>query len=424
MQTTLLESGKRRLRIVQSLGTMVRAWDLSLFLLVVLGCYISITVAEFGLALLFLLILFIKPHLYRSAIVAYPSPFWVTYLGFIVWSVIAVALAVDWRRSLVDSRDLYLYIMPIVALGIMRRYPRAARLSFYTIVAGALINLVVGIFEFGWDYTILLQRRISGLQGHYITFSGLIMIAFLLLLAFIEFSHPRRLWLWYGLLIFHGGMLVLTLTRSVWLGALTGGVTLGLLYGWRRFLKIAGTILVLGLIAWVLAPNQIQTRLASFLRPSLVSNQTRLWLLQASVRIIRDYPLTGIGPNNWALVYQNYRLEAMPVEEMPVHFHNNLAQIAVERGIPALVLWLAWYMSVLFMMHRVFSMEKVNPRRWRAAGAIAVWIALGVSGLFDYNFGDSEVQLIWLMLPAFGLAGSPLVEPPPLPSGGAAMTSE
>ena len=36
-----------------------------------------------------------------------------------------------------------------------------------------------------------------------------------------------------------------------------------------------------------------------------------------------------------------------------------------------------------------------------AAGLLAAWVSLGVAGLFDYNFGDSEVLMLWLTLPAW-----------------------
>lgn len=377
--------------------------DLGLFLAVLGGCYLSITLAEVSLAFLCLYLVFFRPLGIHKAILSFSPRFWFTYGSYVLWSVISVALALDFRLALVDSKDLYLYLMPVVAMVMFQAYTeRGPSLALGVIILGTAVNLLIGLFQIVWKYNFLIERRIEGLQAHYVTFSGLTMIGFLLLVAYVEFRKPRWIAWGYGSIIIMVIFIIMSMTRSAWLGTLVGVSVLGLLYGWRLFLKIAGGLTLAVALAWYIVPSQLQERVTSFIQPSLTSNQTRLWLLQISVNVIGDYPFTGIGPDNWQRVYQNYRLDPMPVGEMPVHFHNNLAQIAVERGIPALLFWLGWYMNVLFELHRTFSRYRDPTFRWQPAAALAIWIALGIAGFFDYNFGDSEIKLIWLMLPALG----------------------
>ena len=43
-------------------------------------------------------------------------------------------------------------------------------------------------------------------------------------------------------------------------------------------------------------------------------------------------------------------------------------------------------------------------RRWTAAAALAILTAMMVAGLFEYNFGDSEVFMFVLVVTAFPYA--------------------
>ncbi len=375
-----------------------------LFSATVLGCFFSITVAEFGLALLFLYILLSHPRLFHEVLLRIPSRFWFWYSAFLFWSVLAVVSALDVKRSISDARDMFLYLTPLALGAIFIRFgEKAYRVFLYSVIIGGGVNALIGLYQFVWVHEFSLEMRIQGLQAHYITFSGLLMIALLFSAGFSEFYHPKKRWLWNSIAFLLGVTLLVSLTRSVWVGAGIGLVVLGLLYGWRMFLRYTLFGILIIAIAFIIAPDQIVSRVKSFLKPSMASNQTRLWLLQASLPLILDYPLFGIGPDNWVHVYENYRLPEMPIEEIPVHLHNNYAQIAMERGLPGLFFWLGWYLFVLFAVHRLFSLDRRTEHRWKYSVTIAVWIALGVAGFFDYNFGDSEIAILWLTLPAFAM---------------------
>ena len=60
----------------------------------------------------------------------------------------------------------------------------------------------------------------------------------------------------------------------------------------------------------------------------------------------------------------------------------------------ALVLWL--FAVILRDLHRLGAIS------WRARGATAACIAYYVEGLFEYNFGTSDVLMLWLFIVALG----------------------
>ena len=93
-------------------------------------------------------------------------------------------------------------------------------------------------------------------------------------------------------------------------------------------------------------------------------------------------------------------------ESRQPHLHNNVLQIAAERGLPGLVFFL-WWVGVAFLAAlreaRRAAIERRGPR-WAAAGALAALSAVFVAGLFEYNLGDSEVLMLVLLLTAVPFA--------------------
>ena len=87
------------------------------------------------------------------------------------------------------------------------------------------------------------------------------------------------------------------------------------------------------------------------------------------------------------------------------HMHSTPLQIAFERGIPALIAWIAWMYFYLRMLWRSL---KNNSADWLERGLLlgcfggsAGFIA---SGLVHYNWGDSEVIMIFYLMMGLSIA--------------------
>ncbi|HYK21238.1 MAG TPA: hypothetical protein VEV42_10925, partial [Pyrinomonadaceae bacterium] len=81
------------------------------------------------------------------------------------------------------------------------------------------------------------------------------------------------------------------------------------------------------------------------------------------------------------------------------HMHSNLLQIALERGVPALVVWLillALYARMLWRITRGDTID--NFARGLAVGALGGTIGFFTSGLVHYNWGDSEVVMVFYFI--------------------------
>jgi O-antigen ligase len=198
------------------------------------------------------------------------------------------------------------------------------------------------------------------------------------------------------------GALATTQSRNAWVGACTGIAILLLM----RDLRLIGLLPVVAAVFIALAPAQLTDRFYSMFRiqdqrrqnaateASVRSNQDRLAMIRSGIRIIKDHPLTGVGPDMVMDVYPVYR-DKEAVNQLNPHLHNVPLQIAAERGLPALAVWLGFIVVLLrdFIRQRQRSLALFLPN-----AGLAIVAAMFAAGMFEYNFGDSEFLMLFLLL--------------------------
>ena len=124
----------------------------------------------------------------------------------------------------------------------------------------------------------------------------------------------------------------------------------------------------------------------------------------SGVRIIRDYPWTGVGMGAMARRYAHYREPDSPVDPKRRigHLHNNIIQIAAERGLLGLACWLWIWGAYGYHTWRIY--ERLGPEHRPAkalvVGSLASVIGFHIEGLFENTFGDSEVITLTYFLMA------------------------
>jgi O-antigen ligase len=184
--------------------------------------------------------------------------------------------------------------------------------------------------------------------------------------------------------------LALTLGRSAWIGA---SVAVALLLALKDLRLTVLLPLFIGIL-FVIAPNTVSKRVMSIFDVQEPTNQDRLAMIEIGARIVHDHPLTGVGPNMIPRIYEQYRPD-YAVNAVNPHLHNVPLQIAAERGLPALAIWLSFIVSLLIAVARLF---RSSSDRVPAATALAAVAAMLAAGLFEYNFGDSEFLMLFLVL--------------------------
>ncbi|MEO8395711.1 MAG: O-antigen ligase family protein [Chloroflexota bacterium] len=127
----------------------------------------------------------------------------------------------------------------------------------------------------------------------------------------------------------------------------------------------------------------------------------------AALGIIRDYPLTGAGLNEFRsrLIRAKYPVPNFAMTVVP-HAHNELLQVGTDAGIPGMILYIGWHIALAWMVWRAW--RKGDPLiKAAAAAAAAGLIAHAVFGLGDaITMYDRFAFAYWLFV---GLAGGAYV---------------
>ncbi|MBN2199284.1 MAG: O-antigen ligase family protein [Candidatus Aminicenantes bacterium] len=329
---------------------------------------------------------------------AFPAFFWLL-LAYAGLSLVSAAFSIDPATSFKDCRELLLFLaVPLVF---------AAFLSLPRTKAGAACLLASAMASCGYSLFHFVLRsspgeRATGFMGHTMTQGGLLMLFSLLALALFLFLKEKLRWLWAAALIPSLACLVLTQTRSAWLGFLVGATALLGIY--KPKLLVLPPLLV-GLFFLLSQPLHKRFSLVSELRERALSvfslkdksNRDRLEYLRAGWKVITLRPLLGTGPDTVDEVFTDPSLALSGRAAQNVHLHNNLVQIAAERGLPAAAVWIAFLAWAAVSALRVFRRDEPWPKAL-AGTALAAVISLFVAGMFEYNFGDSEITVLFLIL--------------------------
>src|SRR5262245_21680860 len=185
--------------------------------------------------------------------------------------------------------------------------------------------------------------------------------------------------------------LVATQTRSSWLGAVFGTLTL---FGRRSNRMWVAVGLLVFAVAIVANPAQRQ-RATQIANPHEETAQGRISLWLTGWELFCERPILGWGLSDHLKLIEAHRRPDAPFHGG--HFHNNLVQVAVSTGMVGLAAYAAFHLALAAALWR---------RRQAALGlaALGVWVAFQVAGLFDWSFGDAEVAYAFFLWMGLGAA--------------------
>lgn len=300
-----------------------------------------------------------------------------------------------------------LFLGPLLLRG-----ERALRRAVDAVIAMGGLSALFGLAQLAFGFGDI-DRRIRGPFSHWMTFAGVLLVCdFLVLARVLVGPRNRRLWHWLALAAINLG-LIASLTRSAWLAAAltAGGAVLAVRPRWLLGLVPAA------LLAVVLAPVPVLSRVGSVADPRDPSNYDRLCMLEAGLRMVREQPLFGIGPELVRQRYSLYRHPTAPRYEVP-HLHGNLIELAAERGLPSALVYLWLTGASLWLGIRRYRAEggEQGPAASLYLGSTLALIAFNLAGLFEFNWGDIEVQRLVLFVAWIPLLAT---RSPPPPAGGA-----
>ena len=380
-------------------------------------------------------------------------------LALVVWTLLAASFAAEPAVAHEESKKLLLFALFYLAVEGMAPAEDRERVLAAALLGGLALSamMVLQRYTLGYDG---LMRRPPGFLGHYMSASGVTMAILLLAVARLATgprARPRPVDLWLpGALLAgvsavalatargHGVFatrlfvaalavaavalalsraartraaeatlpmlvapvaawaLVISQTRSAWIGVAAGLTALAAL-ALLRAPRLVWAALAVGAALLLVSPGGIRSRLTVLDE----SSRDRYYMWQAGLDMVLERPVFGQGPGMVEVVYPRFRWPEAPNPHQP-HLHNNLMQVAAERGLPGLAFFL-WWVGVAFLAALREAQRAAAAGRgpgWPAAGALAALTAVFLAGLFEYNLGDSEVLMLVLLLTAVPFAKS------------------
>ncbi len=367
---------------------------------------LSIAVAQTLLVIALVLLLLSNTRL-RLPPVAWPLA------GFLGWTLLSMAASDDPSAGWPQIKKFLVFTVLLVVFSVFSRVDQARRL-FEALFVCTLAAALVGIVQFaiklaeasaaGQDfYDSYVGQRITGFFGHWMTFSQVLLMVFLMLAGYVLFSRSGRRFgraVWWGCSAVFGVALVLSGTRSVWAASLLGIVYL-LWHSNRRVLWLGPVALVLLQLA---SPRSIERRVTSLIDPQAYSARVIMW--RTGARMVEAHPWFGVGPMRVGPRFAEF--QPADITELPLayyeHLHNVFIHYAAERGIPAALFLLLALGKVLWDHRRALAKLPAgySDERFLLHGVIAATLGLGVVSCSDVSLGDSEILGVYLTVIALG----------------------
>jgi len=347
---------------------------------------ISLSQIFLSLSLIFWIIMLIR----EKQKFTFPSFFW-PLLVYAALSLVSSFLSVNPEVSLKDSKELLLFlIIPIVYTGFAEE--KVLKKANLALLASAYLSSLYYLFNFisraRWPF-----ERTKGFIGEIMTQAGLLLLFSCMALSMLLFLRKRIKYLWGLVLLLSLAMLVLTQTRSAWLGFIIAASLILFLYKPKALIIVPFAVGYLYLVS----PMPLQYRVLSIFSSEYPSNKYRIEWAKAGIKIIGDFPLFGTGPDTVDMVFQNPKYGLSEEAKKNVHLHNNIIQIGAERGIPTLLAWLTFMVWVFCSLLKL--LKNKDPTRYPfTVAALGALLALFTAGLFEYNFADSEITALFLYM--------------------------
>jgi putative inorganic carbon (HCO3(-)) transporter len=372
------------------------SWVFVLTLMTAAAVLVSIAGAETLLAMACVAWIVLRP---RTVI-------WPSYLvplgAFMLTTTLALLMSPQPEIGMAAVRKFVLLTMAVLAANVVTTISRA-RIAIGVLLAVAAAASAVALVQFSTAYVRFLSTqnladdptvlaRITGFMGHWMTFGGEQLLVWCAAVPAVTILGRR----WRIPLGIVGAALVLSFTRSVWLGAMAGFIA-AMLSMPRK--TVIGVYLPIAIVA-AGASGLIYHRLSlSFKQQAFAPDSGRFELFIGGVRMVKDHPLFGVGPERIHTEFPRYYRgsDLANANFYYGHLENNFLQLAAERGLLCLAAFL-WFIFELYAGLIEMLKKAQDETRWVVLSALSALTGFITAGFFTYNFGDSEVLLLLLFI--------------------------
>lgn len=264
----------------------------------------------------------------------------------------------------------------------------------------AMVQQLTGFHPFGYPY---LQG--TGFLGGPMPFAGqmqmfsLLSLGLLLGRGFGKLSPPPTRLAVFGAVVVANCLGVFFASeRSAWLGAAGGALAMAYLISWRTMLKCCAALALIGVLSWATVPV-VKQRIDPLLNGQHdVGVAVRLKIWRESLQDWRENRYTGVGIRRYRHFYVPEAI--VPGHSIDLnHAHSNYIHILTTTGLAGLAAYSWLWLAALAWIIRAYRKATDSFDKALALGIFGGTVALLISGIFEYNFGASQVRFAqWFIL--------------------------
>lgn len=288
-----------------------------------------------------------------------------------IWKGGAISHAIDFSKC---------YIVWLLSFLLVTDFAKFRHVVFIQSASVALISLISVVKGHS---TPRLQGVLGGIYGNPNDLAFAIVLCMPFCLAFLLSARSaarKAVWLWAMLMM--SVTLLLTASRAGFVDLLVAGSVSLWHFGIRgkRFYLIGATA-VLGLLIGLAAGRHLKDRLLATTGGSFQtieekraygSFEARVYLMKRALQGIEEYPLFGVGINNF-LVYSGIWHQV----------HMSYLQVAVEGGIPALIFYLLFFSRGFGNLRKLRRLNNLDAEVTLFVGALhSSLVGFAVGALF------------------------------------------
>jgi len=327
------------------------------------------------------------------------TPLNIPIAAFLIAAAIGVIMGVDFKHSLKGYMTLgwisifFLFVNNVKDETQFKRLIRS--LILITTIAGAyaIFQHFTRIDLFG---NVKHLPRSTGFFNSPQTFGNYILLVLPVVIGLSSYIRIGREKRWLQL----SGLIILTAIifsygRAVWMGLIVGLIFMGILGSKRLLLSILAGIMICSILILALPSSEFAQRVVGTVKSKRpVGDRTEFW--EGSLRILRDYPITGVGWEGFRKVYPRYR--PSEEEKSVSNAHNNFVDVAVDSGLLGLGIFIWLLVTIYKVGFHIFKELEDGYFKGFVWGFMGSLTAFLIAGLSQYNFGDSEVVMLFYFL--------------------------
>ncbi len=309
------------------------------------------------------------------------------------------------------------YVLLVIISADLLPRPGALKKSLYAILVPSLPFVILGIYQFVTHGTILglgLHRetgdfvvwkgfvQASGVFDHPNVFATYLLVYLCLATGLgLQAERLRDRLFFFGLASLSFGGLLVTFSRSGWVGLMASAGAFVLIY--PRFLKAALVLLLILVLLVLVLPEKQAEGLTKRTRPEMDdSMRARVGAYKSAWRMFVDHPLLGVGLGSFNRRFLEYKA---PDARFPKNYirgsakgmeaHSTYLQLLAETGILGLAAFFALNFSVAFQLVRLLRRHRDGFARGLAIGLAAAFVGLVVQNAFN---SQEYIKAFWVVI--------------------------